>query len=381
MRATLFIFILCSLCLAGPGRVRMTISFRYQGERLEATFITNIHGYTTVRSEQPIFTRLAEFLDGLRLERYAGKRMSDEEKAWLKKGFFSHEALSQHDEILVLHRGMDLETSSNNGPSGLGPEILGITAVDRLGHPKPTYHSEYRRDDYEKLMLERRLSELGIAIPRPKPVLWEGEGLPPGVYPHWDVMIGPGFFEPGHVFLGDVIQVNGFFADEGLAPLLYTLANRYGLFSTGRIVYFRGPATIEGVEIPKRSVLVPTLVVWETFNKLKDGKRKVGLRTRYYGQTGAVPLEIDGVDEWVDPTLGPNTLVQILSKTGDAFRTNWLPQLRFRDLTPLNSIVVEQVCYEPEWNSTLNGGFISPDHQSFTHHPRQFTDCALELTK
>lgn len=359
------------------GRLGMSISFLYQGQRMEATFLSNIHGYNTLATESALFLRLTQFLDQLRLQNYS-RDQSEEERKILRDGFFSHERLARHDELLVLHRGIDWDHPQD--PTGLGPEILGMVAIDRLGHPKPEYHSTYHPGDYEKLLVERRLSSLEITVPRPQPHLWTGSGLPPGVHPHWDSFIGMAFFQPGRIYVGDVIQANGFFATEGLAPLLYTLANRYGLFSTGRIVYPAREKIIEGVTIHGPAVLVPTLVVWETFNKLVEGKRKEGSRTRYYRRAGARPLTIGGVEEWVDPLLGANVLVQILSQAGDDFR-NW--QNTFfseRDQTGLESLRVDRTRFE-RMEYGVGGGWLPPGHQSLAHHPTRFLECAPRLTQ
>lgn len=287
---------------------RFRVEFTYKGQVLVATFFSKSPTLCPTYYDDFHFTAVGDFLEPYRFENYTRHKKNHEEREKFRQGFFAWEPVRAHDELLVLHRPTG--RPSPGDALGLEGDILGMIAVDRL-------------DRSESLLLERRLVPLNLRIPRPAEYTWSGRYIPRGVFPHWDPELARTYFRPENIVLGDVLQVNALFAHESTWPLLHTLASQYGLFSTGRILLSGEQLTLNGIQYTGPKVFVPTEFVWEVFNKFERGRIKKGALTQYYEMTQARPLVIDGYNQWRDPRLGNETLVQILRKDRVQFGPRW----------------------------------------------------------
>ncbi len=352
---------------------RMTVSFTYKGEPMKATFFTTVRSAAETEAEATERLHTADYLDGLRFQNYVAKSsMSEWEKADLRNNFFKWEPLRRHDEIMILHRG-----ELGDQAAGLGTDILGMIAIDRLGDTTLDSLPGYDLDAFETFLLEKRLAPLGIKVPRPEPFFWSGDRLPPGVYKHWDSVIGNEYFQSGRIVLGDVIQANALFAHEGTWPLIHSLANAYGLFSTGRIIPAGKKKIIGDMEYEGPWVFVPTLVVWEVFNKEEEGVVKKGSRTHYYERSGGRTLWIGGQDQWEDPRLLYGNHVQIMSKSGDGFRFGWTKQFAEKEnFSFVRDVVIEKTVLETMDGGGLIGKLMPVFAEAIQHHPKNLSTCA-----
>jgi hypothetical protein len=367
-------------CNSASAHQRMSVSFRYRGEVMTATFFSNLRTASFTNAAE--FAQTADFLDRLRLQNYAGRNrdMSDVERADLERGFFRYERLRDHDEVLVLHRGNAPLIREGDGqlPLGIGENVLGLIAVDRLGDPSFMQPVTTANPAYETLLLEKRLSPLAIRIPRPPTSQWIGNELPPGVFPHWDPFIRQTYFQPGRILYGDVIQANALFAQEGLWPLLHSLANTYGLFSTGRLI--SNPTIIDGIQYNGPSVCIPTLVVWEVFNKYTRGQIHKGSRTIYYERANARPLVIQGYNQWRDPYLNFDSLVQVFYKTGAEFREGWTELFAARDnFSFVRDVRILETRIESVLGRRLEQNLVSQSDPAISHHPHEMDSCVHKM--
>jgi len=189
------------------------------------------------------------------------------------------------------------------------------------------------------------------------------------------------FFVPGNMVYGDVIQVDALYADEGMWPLLHSLANTYGLFSTGRIIPPGSTFTIDNMTYTGPKVFLPNLVVWEVFNP-PQGK---SARTVYFEQSGAVPLQIAGRHQWRDPRLLHPWHVQVMSKTGMQFRSDWTAQFAAKDgFRFVDDVQIERT-YIDEQRVVVNGAQqlssvpLSPGSAPIAHHPVVLGNCIEQI--
>ncbi len=372
----LLVLTLLLLCELATAHQRMTVTFRYRGETLFATFYSNVLGGQLDDFEELRFLHWTQRLDQFRIQNYLGIATAADGPKYMN-GFFSKEKLFLHDEILVVHR------SPLPGPKDIegDPEVIGLFALDRLGHPFYDCIPGWNEPQFEHFLLEKRLAPLGLRVERPKPVLWEGDKLPAGVFRHWEPYVAQRYFDAGRVYIGDVVQANALVSHEGVWPLVHSLANFYGLLSTGRLVPGRKSKTVEGLTVDGPAVIIPTLFVWEVFNTFKKGVRRQGSRTRYYQRAGAKPQCIGGNCEWTDPWLGKETLVQIFSKTGDEFRLSW-PRLFARE-ERFSFVRDVQILHTEYWrNENWDGKTYftkQPGEAPIGHHPTNFEPCVRAL--
>jgi hypothetical protein len=378
-----FVFLLAlfvSNALSANG-TRMSVTFQYKGEWMTATFFSQLRAVVQTEQDAVEFIRTADFLDKIRFRNYVlrDRGVTDEESNRWKRGFFDWEPLRHHDEILVLHRGVEPLVRSDQweAPLGIGDKVVGLIAVDRLGDPFLDSLPAYGDGPHDQLLVEKRL---GKNIPRPSLSQWKGEQLPPGVFPHWDPLVRQTFFRPGRILYGDVIQANALFAEDGLWPLLHSLANTYGLFSTGRLI----PKTkiIDGLEYRGPFVCIPTMVVWQVFNKMKDLRIKKGSRTLYYEGSGARPLRINGHNQWGDPLLGFGNYVQIMEKTGAEFRQGWTQQFAEKEhFSFVRDVTIAETRFENIEGSRLIRRIVHQADPRIAHHPHSLEPCIEHLVQ
>ncbi len=362
---------------------RMTVSFHYKGEPMKATFFTTVRDAAQNCEEAIERSRAALFLDKLRFEHYTERaNLSNEEATDLRLNLFNWEKLSAHDEIMVLHRGNPRArlNATDPFPLGIGEEILGMIAVDRLGNTFLDCLPGYDSPTYEELLIEKRLAPLGIKIPRPLASPYISGFMPKGLFKHWEPLVAERYYQPQNLVWGDVIHANALFAQEGTWPLIHSLANGYGLFSTGRIIPRGKQITVGGFTYEGPRVFVPTLVVWEVFNKMDGFKVKKGSRTKYYEASGASPLMINGRNQWKDPRLGFGNLVQVMAKTGDEFRHGWTEQFAERDhFSFVRDVTIDKTEFETIDGTGLISRTVPTWAAEISHHPHQMNRCVNEM--
>lgn len=377
--------VLVALLLCGNlmGSVlRLTRPITLDGRQAYATFFSKGFDGPSNSANDQAFLMLANIIDSARVANYVSREdLSQAQICELESRLFSQEPLYWHDEVLVLHRRALGPPKGRLGALPqfmIGDELLALMAIDRLGPPRDHnllwsfVHQGYSieeapevfAEEHEYLLLEHRLQELGLKVPRPVPHRLKGNRLPPGVFPHWEPILAKKYFRPENVMVGDVVQVNALFTEKDwdrLLPILHLLANSHGLFSTGRIIFEGETAVVHGRKYAGPKVFIPTLFVWEVFNPIKDGERKEGTRTRYYKLADGRPLKMGEHDEWKDPLLGKYN-VQIMSMTGDQLRIDWTKKLFAQDgveaverivLGP-NILQLRSVCGRA-WNSLKLG--------------------------
>jgi hypothetical protein len=375
------IFAFCfSVSLFADG-TRMSVTFQYKGEWMTATFFSQLRSLIQTEQEAVEFIRTADFLDQIRFRNYVlrDRRVTNEESIWWKRGFFDLEPLRHHDEILVLHRGVEplVRNEQWEAPLGIGDKVVGLIAIDRLGDTLLDSLPAYGDGPYDRLLVEKRLQK---QIPRPSLSQWTGEQLPAGVFPHWDPFVRQTYFQPGRILYGDVIQANALFAEEGLWPLLHSLANTYGLFSTGRLI--PKSKVIDGVEYQGPLVCIPTMVVWEVFNKMKDFRIKKGSRTLYYENSGARPLTMGGYNEWSDPLVSFGNYVQVMEKTGAEFRQGWTQQFAEKEnFSFVRDVTIAETRFENIEGSRLIRRIVHQSDPKIAHHPHALEPCIQHLVK
>lgn len=378
-----FFFSAWSLMALGANQ-RMTVTFRYKGEVMKATFFSTTRTVCETVEEAEDRRRATDYLDNLRFEHYTDRDsdMSEAEKRDWRANFFNWEKLARHDELMVIHRGeAPRETVPGNPvPLGIGKDIVAMIAVDRLGDTMLDCLPGYDSQTYERFLLEQRLAPLGLQIPREIPSVFVGNAMPKGMFKHWEPYIAQTYFTPQTLIIGDVIQANALFAHEGTWPLVHSLANGYGLFSTGRIIPKGKSKVINGIEYIGPRAFVPTLVVWEVFNKMKDGRIRKGSRTKYYEKSGGVPLVIGGSDQWRDPRLFYDNYVQIMSKTGDQFRGGWTEHFaRHENFDFVRDVTILRTEFESMNGKALYSQPVPQWAQEIEHHPHHLNRCIADM--
>jgi hypothetical protein len=374
----LALFVSCSLFADGT---RMSVTFQYKGEWMTATFFSQLRSLIQTEQEAVEFIRTADFLDQIRFRNYVlrDRSVTNEQSIRWKRGFFDWEPLRHHDEILVLHRGVEplVRNEQWEAPLGIGDKVVGLIAIDRLGDTLLDSLPAYGDGPHDHLLVEKRLEK---QIPRPLMSQWTGEQLPPGAFPHWDPFVRRTYFQPGRILYGDVIQANALFAEDGLWPLLHSLANTYGLFSTGRLI----PKTkvIEGVEYRGPFVCIPTMVVWEVFNVMKDFRIRKGSRTLYYENSGARPLMMGGYNQWSDPLVGFGNYVQVMEKTGAEFRQGWTQQFAEKEnFSFVRDVTIAETRFENIEGSRLIRRIVHQADPAIAHHPHSLEPCIQHLVQ